>query len=216
MAVFCACALGVRAQTVVSYTGGVAGLTSNTMSAGIQMYKASAFTIGSSDVSVSAVDFYTNAGANSANYVVSLWAATYNSASAGQQSLVGSPLATVTVNASDQSALTAATATFSSAVTLSANQTYMLVIGYSPVTGTSTTIGTTAFANESGTGVTPLTGLFRDSTGTVGTMDGAVNTTLSLAYSLVGTATAVPEPGTYAAIAGVLALGAVVWRRRRA
>ena len=182
------------------------------MSAGSQKYKASAFTVGSSDVSVGTVDCFTNTGTNAVDYVVSLWAATYTNANVGQQSLVGSALATVTVNASNQSALTLETATFASAVTLSANQTYVLVIGYSPVTGAPTGLGVTAFANESGSGVTPLTGLFRDSTGTVGTLDGTVSTIQTLAYNLAGTA--VPEPATYAAIAGVLALGAVGWRRR--
>lgn len=213
----CIYSLGAQAQTLASYTGGASGLTSNTMSTGTQQYKASAFTVGSSDVSVSAVDFFSNTGVNSVNYSVSLWSATYTAPTIGQQTLVGSPLGTVTVSASGQSALTLETATFASAVTLSANQTYMLVIGYSPVTGTSTTIGTTVFSgNMTGSGVTPLTGLFRDATGTAGVLDGAVSSTNSLAYNLVGTTTAVPEPATYAMVAGALALALAAYRRRRA
>lgn len=212
--IFCGFAWAAQAQTLISYTGDTGGLISNTMSAGIQQYKASAFTVGSSNVSVSAVDFFTNTGSNSVNYVVSLWAATYTGATFGQQTLEGSALASVTVNASNQSALTLETATFASAVTLDANQTYMVVFGYSPVTGTSTSLGVTAFANESGSGVTPLTGLFRSSTGTAGTLSGSVSAVNTVAYSLHGTVTAVPEPATYVAIAGLLALGAAAWHRR--
>ncbi|MBS0632641.1 MAG: PEP-CTERM sorting domain-containing protein [Verrucomicrobia bacterium] len=215
--IFCGFVCAAQAQILISYTGGAGGLSSNTMSTGTQQYKASAFTVGSSQASVTAVNFYTNTGSSSVDYVVSLWAATYTSSSAGQQALVGSPLATVTVNASDQSALTLATATFASAVTLDANATYMLVFGYSPVTGTSTSLGVTAFGNESGVSVvTPLTGLFRSNAGgTAGNLKGTVDQTLSVAYSLQGTVAPVPEPATYAVIAGLLALGAVAWRRRR-
>lgn len=209
----CLLGLNVTAQTLISFNGTLPA-TANTMSAGSQSNKASAFTVGANDVSVTAVDFYTNTSGSTVNFTVSLWEATYAGPNVGQQTLEGNVLASQTVTASAQSILTLNTATFANPVSLISNQTYMIVINYAPVTGTSALLGTATLADLTGTGVTPLTGLFRDATGTAGVLDGSVTGTAVIAYNLQGTA--VPEPSTWALLSGALLLGAFVQRRRAA
>lgn len=206
--------VNLSAQTLISFTGGTLPATTNTMLTGSQSNKASAFTVGASDVSVTSVDFFTNTGSSTVNFTVSLWEATYAGPNVGQQTLVGSALASQTVNVGAQSILTLNTATFPNPVTLSSNLTYMLVINYAPVTGTSALLGTATLSDLTGSfGVSPLVGLFRDATGTVGAVDGSVNNTLVVAYNLNGAA--VPEPSTLALLTGALLLGAFVRRRRQ-
>lgn len=208
----CLLTLNLSAQTLISYTGATPPTTTNTMSVGTQSNKASAFTVGASDIIVTAVDFYTNTGSSTVNFTASLWEATYTGPNIGQQSLVGSVLASQTVNVGAQSILTLNTATFANPITLSSNLTYMLVINYAPVSGTSALLGTATLADLNGTGVTPLTGLFRDATGTAGVLDGSVTSSLVVAYNLQGTT--VPEPSTLALLSGALLLGAFVRRRQ--
>lgn len=207
----CLLTLNLSAQTLISFTGGTLPTTTNTMSAGSQSNKASAFTVGANDVSVTSVDFFTNTGSSTVNFTVSLWEATYTGPFIGQQTLLGSVLASQTVNVGAQSILTLNTATFANPVTLSSNLTYMLVINYAPVSGTSALLGTATLADLTGSGVTLLTGLFRDATGTAGVLDGSVTNTAVIAYNLQGTT--VPEPSTLALLSGALLLGAFARRR---
>jgi hypothetical protein len=111
--------------------------------------------------------------------------------------------------------------TIASGASLSSNQYASVRVVLNPSTSAWTLYGETGTSWTSPTAVSTLLGSGTNSTGTSITMSAfgawSLHTTGASQDRTFDnfTITAVPEPSTYAAIAGVLALGGVMWHRRR-
>ncbi len=127
----------------------------------------------------------------------------------------GSVLGTLSGNASPTATFAGQQETYTaSGVTLNANTTYWVSWGFSSPNDDGATYIGTPMQDTSATGQWSL-GVTRVSFDFGSSWAGFAATEFPAQISIQASAIAVPEPGTYAAIAGAAALGLAAWRRRR-
>ena len=207
--IFAAAPFVGRAQSIISssYNGTTPGvLFADAARAGIPsaytgLSLAQSFSTGAQSYTfTSAIANMTLAVGSSSDLVAGIYA---NSSGAP-----GTLLASLIVPSMTPLAQSNYTFTFGSTLTFNANTTYWFVVG--PATSNTNLVDATWYRGTSGTGLATA------ALNAAGTSLGSWVPDLgsaSLSYQVMGTA--VPEPSTYAAMAGVLTLGFAVWHRRR-
>jgi hypothetical protein len=120
----------------------------------------------------------------------------------------GSLLATLTVPSMTLNSRSNFSFTASTSLTLAASTTYWFVVG--PSTSTTSLVDATWYTGTSGTGL--ATAALNSNGLSLGSWVPDLGSA-SLSYQINGSA--IPEPSTYAMATGAMALGFVVWRRRR-